>query len=165
MISPRLLHRQHDRLGALAQLGERLHGMQEVRGSTPLGSTIIPPKHRVSLNILYYRYLRSLLWSQMWYTRGMKDVSKKQYLTKRGEVWHYHRRVPISLVPAIGKAFIKKSLGVSDLKSAQRLRNILNVEIDAEFASAESVLSDTSSLDTFGCSSPTLSPSVDLSQR
>ncbi len=25
--------------GALAQLGERLHGMQEVRGSTPLGST------------------------------------------------------------------------------------------------------------------------------
>ena len=26
-------------LGALAQLGERLHGMQEVRGSIPLGST------------------------------------------------------------------------------------------------------------------------------
>ena len=26
--------------GAIAQLGERLHGMQEVRGSTPLGSTI-----------------------------------------------------------------------------------------------------------------------------
>ena len=31
---------RHARLvGALAQLGERLHGMQEVRGSTPLGST------------------------------------------------------------------------------------------------------------------------------
>ena len=28
----------HD--GALAQLGERLHGMQEVSGSIPLGSTI-----------------------------------------------------------------------------------------------------------------------------
>ncbi len=26
--------------GALAQLGERLHGMQEVSGSIPLGSTI-----------------------------------------------------------------------------------------------------------------------------
>ena len=26
-------------IGALAQLGERLHGMQEVRGSIPLGST------------------------------------------------------------------------------------------------------------------------------
>ncbi len=28
------------RSGAIAQLGERLHGMQEVRGSIPLGSTI-----------------------------------------------------------------------------------------------------------------------------
>lgn len=28
--------------GALAQLVERLHGMQEVRGSTPLGSTTTP---------------------------------------------------------------------------------------------------------------------------
>ena len=27
-------------IGALAQLGERLHGMQEVSGSIPLGSTI-----------------------------------------------------------------------------------------------------------------------------
>ncbi len=26
--------------GALAQMGERLHGMQEVSGSIPLGSTI-----------------------------------------------------------------------------------------------------------------------------
>ena len=31
------------RTGAIAQLVERLHGMQEVRGSTPLGSTILPP--------------------------------------------------------------------------------------------------------------------------
>ena len=30
--------------GAIAQLGERLHGMQEVRGSIPLGSTIIPER-------------------------------------------------------------------------------------------------------------------------
>jgi hypothetical protein len=28
------------RPGAIAQLGERLHGMQEVSGSIPLGSTI-----------------------------------------------------------------------------------------------------------------------------
>ena len=27
--------------GALAQLGERLHGMQEVSGSIPLGSTTV----------------------------------------------------------------------------------------------------------------------------
>lgn len=30
--------------GALAQLGERLHGMQEVSGSIPLGSTILARK-------------------------------------------------------------------------------------------------------------------------
>jgi hypothetical protein len=28
--------------GAIAQLGERLHGMQEVGGSIPPGSTILP---------------------------------------------------------------------------------------------------------------------------
>ncbi len=31
----------HVILGAVAQLGERLNGIQEVRGSTPLGSTTI----------------------------------------------------------------------------------------------------------------------------
>ncbi len=31
-------------IGALAQLGERLHGMQEVSGSIPLGSTIFADK-------------------------------------------------------------------------------------------------------------------------
>ena len=30
---------QKTMIGAIAQLGERLHGMQEVRGSIPLGST------------------------------------------------------------------------------------------------------------------------------
>jgi hypothetical protein len=29
--------------GAIAQLGERLHGMQEVSGSIPLGSTSLRP--------------------------------------------------------------------------------------------------------------------------
>ena len=30
-------------IGAVAQLGERLNGIQEVRGSTPLGSTLHAP--------------------------------------------------------------------------------------------------------------------------
>lgn len=30
--------------GAIAQLGERLHGMQEVGGSIPPSSTISPPR-------------------------------------------------------------------------------------------------------------------------
>ncbi len=40
------------KLGALAQLGERLHGMQEVRGSIPLGSTIFLNIFRNILNAL-----------------------------------------------------------------------------------------------------------------
>jgi hypothetical protein len=70
----------------------------------------------------------------------MKGVSKTMYLVKRGEVWHYHRRVPTSLVPIVGKQFIKKSLGVKDLKSAQRLRNAFNVKVDAELSAAETAL-------------------------
>ena len=35
---------QTAKFGGLAQLGERLHGMQEVRGSTPLSSTSQSPK-------------------------------------------------------------------------------------------------------------------------
>lgn len=72
----------------------------------------------------------------------MKDVSKKLYLTKRGDIWHYFRRVPTPLVPVLGKQFVKKSLGVTDLKSAERLRNALTLKIDAEFAAAECALSD-----------------------
>ena len=33
--------------GAIAQLGERLHGMQEVVGSIPSGSTSFPRPHRL----------------------------------------------------------------------------------------------------------------------
>jgi hypothetical protein len=32
---------QHNAFGAIAQLGERLHGMQEVAGSSPAGSTLL----------------------------------------------------------------------------------------------------------------------------
>jgi hypothetical protein len=33
---------QGDKFGAIAQLGERLHGMQEVNGSIPFSSTNLP---------------------------------------------------------------------------------------------------------------------------
>ena len=36
--------------GAIAQLVERLNGIQEVRGSTPLGSTIFPNKINILKN-------------------------------------------------------------------------------------------------------------------
>ncbi|WP_367194522.1 DUF6538 domain-containing protein [Amorphus sp. 3PC139-8] len=42
----------------------------------------------------------------------MRDVANTHYLIRRGEVWHYHRRVPLALVPILGKRFVKKSLDV-----------------------------------------------------
>ena len=39
-------YRWHVPQGAVAQLAERLHGMQEVRGSIPLSSTYTVPGHR-----------------------------------------------------------------------------------------------------------------------
>jgi hypothetical protein len=39
LIPRQALPREQDIKGPLAQLGERLHGMQEVSGSIPLGST------------------------------------------------------------------------------------------------------------------------------
>lgn len=64
-------------------------------------------------------------------------MAETHHLQKRGQNWHYYRRVPTALVPLVGKAFVKKSLGTSDLKVAKILRNALNVQIDAEFAAAE----------------------------
>ena len=68
MIPPLALPRQRGavmftaKLGALAQLGERLHGMQEVRGSIPLGSTITH-KNPILLNILVYMGHSSNIWA------------------------------------------------------------------------------------------------------
>lgn len=73
----------------------------------------------------------------------MKNVAETTHLTKRGDRWHYYRRVPTSLVPIVGKTFIKKSLGTSDLKEARVLRNALNVQVDAEFAALGGSLSNT----------------------
>lgn len=42
----------------------------------------------------------------------------------------------------IGKKFVKKSLGVADLKTATKLRNAYTVQIDAEFEAAEQMMSE-----------------------
>lgn len=64
-------------------------------------------------------------------------MAETHHLQKRGQTWHYYRRVPTALVPVVGKTFIKQSLGTTDLKAAKILRNALNVKVDAEFAAAE----------------------------
>ncbi|PWV94125.1 site-specific integrase [Phyllobacterium myrsinacearum] len=64
-------------------------------------------------------------------------MSETLHLQKRGEVWHYYRRVPKHLVDALGRTFIKRSLGVTSRADAKRLRAIEDVKTDALFASLE----------------------------
>jgi integrase len=67
----------------------------------------------------------------------MEKVADRQFLLKRGNGWSYYRRVPTELVPVMGKKFIKKALGVSDIAAARKLRNIENIRVDALFAGLE----------------------------
>ncbi len=56
--------------GVIAQLGERLHGMQEVRGSIPRSSTIFRKEsrkgHRIAVAFLFLRYLVSRISPIAW---------------------------------------------------------------------------------------------------
>ncbi|WP_273726095.1 site-specific integrase [Brucella gallinifaecis] len=64
-------------------------------------------------------------------------MSDTFHLLKRGDVWHYYRRVPTHLVNALGKKFIKRSLGVTNKVEAKSLRTIEDLKVDALFASFE----------------------------
>nr|WP_321461081.1 DUF6538 domain-containing protein [uncultured Cohaesibacter sp.] len=74
----------------------------------------------------------------------MTDVAETKHLQKRGETWHYYRRVPTKLIPILEKTFIKVSLGTTDLKEARKRRNIKDVEFDAMMAGAEAHLESSS---------------------
>ena len=66
------------RRGAIAQLGERLHGMQEVSGSIPLGSTKTP----ISLYTLNVYELAAQFFG--WRARiCMKQVFEPAHFTRR----------------------------------------------------------------------------------
>ena len=54
----------HLRHGAIAQLGERLHGMQEVRGSIPLGSTISHFDVEMPASTLKEKAVSSVRWPE-----------------------------------------------------------------------------------------------------
>jgi hypothetical protein len=56
--------------GAIAQLGERLNGIQEVSGSIPLGSTILKP-------------LEFLAVKQRLFTYAVRQVGKKMLFLPR----------------------------------------------------------------------------------
>ncbi|MFE3836902.1 DUF6538 domain-containing protein [Pseudogemmobacter sonorensis] len=69
-------------------------------------------------------------------------MAETHHLQKRGDTWYFVRRVPLHLVPVIGKTFVKRSLGTPDLKVAKAKRNAQEVAADALFAGAEAALSE-----------------------
>jgi hypothetical protein len=58
-------------------------------------------------------------------------------LVRRGGVWQYRRRVPANLQGVIGAREIKRSLGTSDLGTAQVRWRTARADVDRIFAEAE----------------------------
>ena len=71
----------------------------------------------------------------------MDDLADNHHLERRGDIWHYRRRVPRPLVAAFGKEVLRHSLQTSSLKQARRRRNELNVQYERQFAEIEAKLS------------------------
>jgi hypothetical protein len=67
----------------------------------------------------------------------MKNVAETLHLQKRGGVWHYYRRVPLHLVPIVGRRFFKKSLKTADIAQARKLRTVEDLKVDALLSAAE----------------------------
>ena len=57
-------------------------------------------------------------------------------LTRRGDRWHYVRRVPVNLVPYFGTPIIRKSLKTKNLKEARRRSKRLSAETERVIALA-----------------------------
>jgi hypothetical protein len=55
------------------------------------------------------------------------------HLRRRGNVYYYHRRVPLALVKRFGKALITFSLGTPDPKIARKKRDLEDLKHDALF--------------------------------
>lgn len=64
-------------------------------------------------------------------------MADMQRLLKRGDTYHYHRRVPLHLVDIVGKKFIRLALGTDSAKEARRRRNLEDARTDAMFRDAE----------------------------
>ncbi len=62
-------------------------------------------------------------------------MSDTFHLQRRGNAWHYIRRVPVSFAPLLGKKFVKVSFGAVTKAEAKKLRSIEDVKFDALIAS------------------------------
>jgi hypothetical protein len=66
------------------------------------------------------------------------------HLLRRGGVFYYHRRVPLTAVGVVGKTIIVFSLRTRDPKTAKKKRDVEDVRWNAEFETAEASTSTVS---------------------
>lgn len=67
---------------------------------------------------------------------GEAQVARQTYLTRRGAVYWFRRRVPGELVPVLGKSFWFDSLGTKDHREAGRRARERAAETDREIQAA-----------------------------
>ena len=67
---------------------------------------------------------------------GEAQVARQTYLTRRGAVYWFRRRVPGELVPILGKSFWFDSLGTKDHREAARRARERAAETDREIQAA-----------------------------
>jgi len=67
----------------------------------------------------------------------MEQTADTKRLLKRGNTYHYHRRVPLHLVDIVGKKIIRRALGTDSLKEARRRRTLEDARTEAMFREAE----------------------------
>ncbi|WP_425441522.1 DUF6538 domain-containing protein [Sphingopyxis flava] len=65
--------------------------------------------------------------------RGMEKMADMQRLLKRGDTYHYHRRVPLHLVDIVGKKFVRRALGTDSPKEARRRRTLEDARCAASY--------------------------------
>jgi integrase len=64
---------------------------------------------------------------------GMRALSANHHLVERNGSFYFRRRVPLHLVPRIGKPFVQYSLGTNDKKEAIKRREVEDLKWSARF--------------------------------
>lgn len=84
------------------------------------------------------------------------DMPSQLYLTRRGDVYQFRRKVPPELIPVLGKREFKRSLKTGDRREAERRARVEALKSDREIVEARRKLGP----DIRSQSSDTLAPSL-----
>ena len=78
--------------------------------------------------------------AHLWYTRGVMDMPKQQYLSRDDKGWKLRRRVPANVKELAGKSqWVERMAGVSHRQACERAKTF-GVRTDAEIKRLEGQL-------------------------